>query len=159
MAPVNGPTSRDPSAILNECRDIDRGIQSVDQYIEQISSLHRRLLGDADPAQENMIRRQADDLGDETKTLYRNLVDRVRAIKSKPESGNPQNAPQVGRVDRKLKEAIQKYQRVQTDFQKGLQAQMARQYRIVRPEASEAEVREAVQDTSNNQQIFSQAVS
>lgn len=106
-----------------------------------------------------MIRRQADDLGDETKTLYRNLVDRVRAIKSKPESGNPQNAPQVGRVDRKLKEAIQKYQRVQTDFQKGLQAQMARQYRIVRPEASEAEVREAVQDTSNNQQIFSQAVS
>ncbi|KAK2767710.1 Plasma membrane t-SNARE, secretory vesicle fusion [Arachnomyces sp. PD_36] len=158
MTPVNGQASRDPNYILNQCREIERGIDSVDQYIEQISSLHRRLLGDADPAQENAIRRQADDLGDETKTVYRNLVERVRAIKSSPESGNPRNAPQVGKVDRRLKKAIQNYQGVQTDFQKGLQAQMARQYRIVRPDASEAEVREAVEDTSNNQQIFSQAL-
>ena len=42
-------------------------------------------------------------------------------------------------------------------FRKKLQEQMARQYRIVRPEASEAEVREAVEDTSN-QQVFSQAL-
>lgn len=159
MTPVNGQAQRDPNAILNQIPDIDRGIDSVEQYIEQISSLHRRLLSDADPAQENMIRRQADDLADEAKTLYRNLVERVRAIKSSPESGNPRNAPQVGKVDRRLKEAIQKYQRAQTDFQKGLQGQMARQYRIVRPDASESEVREAVEDTSNNQQIFSQAVS
>lgn len=159
MTPVNGQASRDPNWILNQCREIDRGIDSVDDHIERISSLHRRLLGDADPAQENAIRRQADDLGDEAKTLYRNLVDRVRTIKSSPESGNPRNAPQVGKVDRRLKKAIQTYQQVQTDFQKGLQSQMARQYRIVRPEASEAEVREAVEDTSNNQQIFSQAVS
>lgn len=159
MTPVNGQASRDPNYILNQCREIERGIDSVEQNIQQISSLHRRLLGDADPAQENAIRRQADDLGDETKAVYRNLVERVRVIKSSPESGNPRNAPQVGKVDRRLKKAIQNYQGVQTDFQKGLQSQMARQYRIVRPDASEAEVREAVEDTSNNQQIFSQAVS
>ena len=159
MTPVNGQASRDPNAILNQCRDIDRGIDQVDQYIEQITSLHRRLLGDADPAQENAIRRQADDVGDEAKALYRNLVERVRAVKQNPESGNPRNAPQVGKVDRRLRSAISKYQSMQVDFQKGLQSQMARQYRIVRPDASEAEVQEAVQDTSNNQQIFSQAVS
>ena len=72
-------------------------------------------------------------------------------------SGDPRNAPQVGRVDRKLKAAINEYQQNESEFRKKLGAQMERQYRIVRPDASEQEVREAVEDTSNNQ-VFSQAV-
>lgn len=89
--------------------------------------------------------------------MYRSFAGRIKAIKQQPESGSPKNAPQLGKVDRKLKNAIQDYQKVDAAFRKKLQEQMARQYRIVRPEASEAEVREAVEDTSQ-QQVFSQAL-
>ena len=152
------PPAADPNAILNQCRDVDRGIDSVESYIDRINGLYRRLLSDADPARENAIRSEADELASETKSLYRNLIERMRGIKGSPDAGSPRNAPQIGKVERRLKAAIQSYQRVQRDFQKGLEAQMARQYRIVRPDATDTEVQEAVQDTSN-QQIFSQAVS
>lgn len=90
-------------------------------------------------------------------TLYRNFGARIKAIKQQRESGEPRNKPQVGKVDRKLKSAINEYQQVESDFRKKLSEQMARQYRIVKPEATDEEVRAAIEDTSNNQ-VFSQAV-
>lgn len=90
-------------------------------------------------------------------TLYRSFAGRIKAIKQQKESGDPRNKPQVGLVDRKLKSAINDYQKVDRDFRHKLAAQMERQYRIVRPDASDQEVREAIEDTSNNQ-VFSQAV-
>lgn len=156
MQQFNQP-AQDPHAVLNQCRDVNRGIDSVEDLIRQINSLYRRLLSDVDPGRENAIRADADELANQTKNLYRNLIDRMKAIKQLPEAGSPNNAPQIGRVERKLKAAITSYQQVQVDFQKESETQMARQYRIVRPDATDMEVREAVQDTSN-QQIFSQAV-
>jgi syntaxin 1B/2/3 len=165
MTPLQGqnqgygqPVAPDPNAILNQCRDVDRGIDTVMSYIDQINSLYRRLLSDADPARENAIRSEAEELARETKNLYRNLIERMKSIKRSPDAGSLRNSPQIGKVERRLKAAIESYQRVQRDFQRGLEAQMARQYRIVRPDATDAEVQEAVQDSSN-QQIFSQAVS
>jgi syntaxin 1B/2/3 len=152
-----GHQGPDPNAILNQCRDVDRGIDTVETYIDEINTMYRRLLGDADPARENAIRAQADNLAEETKNLYRNLIERMKAVKQMPDADSPRNRPQIGKVERRLKAAITSYQQVQSDFRKGSEQQMARQYRIVRPDASDAEVREAVQDTSN-QQIFSQAV-
>ena len=152
-----GYSQPDPNAILNQCRDVDNGINSVENYIEQMNTMYRRIISDADPTQENALRAQADDLASQTKNLYRNLIDRMKSIKKMPDAGSPRNSPQIGRVERRLKTAIGSYQKVQTDFRKGLEQQMRRQYRIVRPDATDAEVQEAVQDTSN-QQIFSQAV-
>jgi len=152
------PAAPDPNAILNHCREVDRGINEVENYIDQIDNLHRRLLSDADPARENAIRSEAEELASRTKDLYRNLIDRMKSIKQSPDAGSTRNAPQIGKVERRLRAAITSYQQVQRNFQKGLEAQMARQYRIVRPDATDAEVQEAVRDSSN-QQIFSQAVS
>lgn len=156
MSQFNQPASN-PNAILDHCRDIDQGINSVESYISQINNLYRRLLSDVDPARENAIRAEAEELADETKNLYRNLIERMKSIKKDQDAGNPRNTPHISRVERRLKAAITSYQQVQVDFRKESETQMARQYRIVRPDATDEEVREAVQDSSN-QQIFSQAV-
>ncbi len=166
MAPLNGqaggyggqPAGRDPNAILNECRDLDRGIETIQQKLDRLRFLQQRAVDDPDASQNTATNRELDALNSETMTLYRNLAARIKTIKSQPDSGSPRNAPQVGMVDRKLKKAIEQYQSVERDFRKKMQAQMERQYRIVRPDASDAEVREAVEDTSN-QQVFTQAVS
>jgi syntaxin 1B/2/3 len=162
MAPLaqNGQQfgrQQDPNAILNECREIDRGVDAIERQLENLKMLQQRSLDDPDSSQQSATNRQLDALSSETMTMYRNFAARVKALKQQPESGSPKNAPQLGKVDRRLKSAINQYQNVESDFRKKLQTQMARQYRIVRPEASEQEVREAVEDTSN-QQVFSQAL-
>lgn len=158
MTAMNGQAGRDANAILNECRDIDRGIDSIERNLDRLRFLQLRALDDPDASQGTQTNRELDTLSSETMTLYRNFAARIKGIKQLRESGDPRNAPQVGKVDRKLKTAINQYQQVERDFRKKLQAQMERQYRIVRPDASDAEVREACEDTSNNQ-VFSQAVS
>ena len=153
----NLKASRDPNAILNECRDIDRGIDSIDRNLERLRFLQSRAIDDPDASQGTQTNREIDALSSETMTLYRNFGARIKAIKQQRESGEPRNKPQVGKVDRKLKSAINEYQQVESDFRKKLSEQMARQYRIVKPEATDEEVRAAIEDTSNNQ-VFSQAV-
>ena len=149
--------SRDPNAILNECRDIDRGIDSIQRNLERLRFLQQRSISDSDTSQNTETNRELDSLSSDTMTKYRNFVARVKTIKSQKESGDPRNSPQVGLVDRKLKSAMQEYRKVESEFRQKLSAQMERQYRIVRPDASDQEVQEAIQDTSNNQ-IFAQAV-
>lgn len=161
MAPLAGnagPPNTDPNAILNECRDIDNGIGQVESNLEQLRMIQQRTLDDADSSASSQANRQLDSLSSETMALYRTLTDRVRKVKSSPDANSPRNSAQVGRVDRRLKQAIQQYQQVESQFRKRTQDQMARQYRIVRPDASEQEVRAAVEDTSSGGQVFQQAL-
>ena len=150
-------SQNDPNHILNECRDIDLGINEIRANLNNLTSLQQRALDDPDSSAQSSTNRQLDALSSETMTMYRNFAGRIRALKSLPDSGSPKNAPQVGRVDRSLKAAIQEYQTLDSAFRKKLQEQMARQYRIVRSDATDEEVRAAVEDTSS-QQVFSQAL-
>lgn len=152
-----GSGGGDPNAILNECREIDRGIDAIEQNLEQLRMLQQRTLDDADSSAGSATNRQLDALSSETMAMYRGFTERVRQVKSNPDSRLPKNSPQVGRVDRRLKAAIQQYQQLESQFRRRMQDQMARQYRIVRPEASEEEVRAAVEDVSGGQ-VFSQAL-
>lgn len=149
--------SADPNAILNECRDIDKSINSIDQNLNQMRMFQQRTLDDADSSAGSNSNRQLDSLSTETMALYRSLTERVRMVKSNPESNSPKNSAQVQRVDRRLKEAIRAYQTNESEFRKKTQDQMARQYRIVRPDADEAEVQAAVQDPTGGQ-VFQQAL-
>lgn len=157
MSNMNGGRSTDPNFILNETREIDRGIDAIEANLDRLRGLQSRYLNDTDASSNSPVRRELDSMSAETMTLYRSFVGRIKNIKSNPESGAPRNKPQVGKVDRRLKKAIEQYQQVDRDFRRNLTSQMERQYRIVRPDATDAEVREAVEDT-DNQQVFSQAV-
>lgn len=149
--------SSDPNVILNECRSIDKGVDQIEQNLSQLRMLQDRSLNEADSSGSSTSR-QLDSLASETMALYRQLTERVRQVKSQREAQQPKNASQVGRVDRRLKQAIQSYQQVESSFRKKTQDQMARQYRIVRPDATESEVRAVVEDTSAGGQVFQQAM-
>jgi syntaxin 1B/2/3 len=143
--------------LLGECADINRGIDDIEQKLNQMKMLQQRALSAADTGANSTTSRQLDSLSSETMALYRALTERVRQLKSNPASQQSMNAPQVGRVDRRLKQAIQSYQQLESQFRNNTQDQMARQYRIVRPEADEAEVQAAVEDPTGGQ-VFQQAL-
>ncbi|KAG6000577.1 hypothetical protein E4U21_005333 [Claviceps maximensis] len=143
--------------ILDECSGIDNGINEVEHNLEKLRMLQQRSLDDADSSAASNVNRQLDSLSTETMALYRGLTERVRALKSKPPQQIAQYRGQVDRIDRRLKSAIQQYQQIESQFRKRTQEQMKRQYRIVRPDASEEEVKAVVEDTNNNQ-MFAQAL-
>ena len=60
-------------------------------------------------------------------------------------------------MDRRIRRAINSYQQVESQFRKEVQEQQRRQYLIVRPDATEAEIKEATQDGGDTQ-IFQQAL-
>jgi syntaxin 1B/2/3 len=146
-----GPRGGDANDVLNQCQAIDKAVDDLESQLLDLQGLHSRVLNDR-ASNTDVDRRNA-----EIMAAYRNLGDKLKKVKSNRESGSPRNAPQVGRVDRKLKKAINDYQRVESDFRKQMQEQQARQYRIVRPDATESEVQEAIEEP--NAQIFQQAVS
>ncbi|KAI1638754.1 t-SNARE [Biscogniauxia mediterranea] len=148
--------SGDPNAILNEVSEINRGIDVIDRNLDQLKMLQQRALDDSDSSASSNTNRQLDALSSETMAHYRSLTERVRHLKSNPES-QQRFGQQVRRVDTRLKGAIQSYQQVESNYRKRTQEQMARQYRIVRPDASEEEVKAAVED-QNGGQVFQQAM-
>ena len=157
---AGGPGRRqggDSYAILNDCQDIDRGIDAVVRNIDQIKYLQQRSLDDPDGSRDTKNNREMRALNDDTQALTSSLKDRIQKIKSRPEAGETSNSAQVTRVNGKLQRAIQEKQKADADFRRKLQEQNERQYRIVRPDASEAEVREACADPAG-MQVFSQAV-
>jgi syntaxin 1B/2/3 len=150
MQPYGG-AGANPQAILEECREVDRALDQLDDQLNNLERVFRQVL-----ARPDMPSGEINSLSSQIMTGYRALVSRVKNIKSKPESGSPRNAPQVGKVDRRLKATIQRYQTLESDFRRDSQQAAERQYRIVRPDATDAEVREAVADPEAP--IFQQAV-
>ncbi|KAI8959828.1 t-SNARE [Daldinia sp. FL1419] len=144
------------TSILNEVSEINGGIDMIDRNLDQLKMLQQRALDDADASASSNTNRQLDALSSETMAHYRSLTERVRQLKSNPES-QQKFAQQVRRVDGRLKDAIRAYQGVESAFRKKTQEQMARQYRIVRPDADEEEVRAAVEDQTGGQ-VFQQAL-
>lgn len=153
----NGGNGGGSTSILDECSEIDRGIEEVERNLNQLRNLHRAALNDTDTSGGSRVNRELDGLSSDTMTLYRSLVERVRKIKSNPASRQGVNSRQVERIDGRLKNAIRQYQEIDADFRRETQAQIARQYRIVKPNATEDEVAAAV-DGADGGQVFTQAL-
>jgi syntaxin 1B/2/3 len=147
----------DPNAILNECREIDNAINEIENVLEseEFRRLRDKALRGTDPTTATT---QLAVEGDKIVKQYQGLSHKLKTIKQKPESGSPRNAPQVGKVDRRLKNAIRSYREKDNEFTNELRDQAARQYRLVHPDASQAEVNEFVEDPGRDQQVFASAL-
>jgi syntaxin 1B/2/3 len=162
LAPNASSMSRagaDPNAILDECRDIYAGIDAIEALFTELKRVQQRSLHEADSSTSSGGGRsnEVDALNSRIIAEFATLTKRVKGIRALRESTSPRNAPQVRNVQERLKRTRQMYLTLESEYERSLKADMARQYKIVRPQASEAEVREAVDDTSGGQ-IFSQAL-
>ena len=146
-------------SILQDCSDLDGEIGKLNGNLERIRALQRAsLLSETDSSPSSQTNRQLDTLNADTMVVYRALTARVKKLKATPGAGSDQNAKQVGRVERRLKQAIQDFQKMDADYRNELQAQAVRQYQVVHGSISDEEARKAVADLDNNQ-VFTQAVS
>lgn len=139
-----------------EVDDIRNAIDTINANIQRIETLHGRALTDIDEGNMQQTERQLEAVSAETSQLNNSTANRIKILKSKAGS-DPSKAPQATTLDRNFKTALRKYQMVEKTYADRTREQMARQFRIVRPDATEEEVQQACEDGSG-QQIFSQEV-
>jgi syntaxin 1B/2/3 len=151
-APPAGYRDRDPNAILNDCREIDAAIDELDGRLDNLQRSFRSTAQSSDPRFGALN-------GDMAQLMdaYRGLVERVRKIKGARGSADPRNSAQVGRLDRKLKSSINRYQNIEAEFRREMRSASERQYRIVNPNATQEEVEQAVENPEAP--VFQQAAS
>ena len=157
MGAVNG-RGKDPNAILDETREIDRGIETIEANLKQLQDLQKRALDDPDASQNTQTNRQIDDLTATTMNLYRNFTERIQRIRSLPASSESRNKAQVEKVKNKLRRVIDDYRKQEFLYGKDMRKQQKRQMLIVNPNLTEEELDAAVEDPSRSQ-VFQQAVS
>lgn len=143
---------RDPNATLNECRDVGRAVDDLERRLKDLQLLQRGFISG-----NGATNKEIDTMSADIMTGYRGLGDRVRRIKGQPDAGSQRNMGQVQLLDSRIKKAINNYQQVESTFRREVQEQQRRQYLIVRPDATESEIREAT-ESGEDAQIFQQAL-
>jgi len=110
------------------------------------------------------ITTQLQTLQSSTSRLTNNLKNRIKLLESataKLPPGGDTNVrrTQEGAVKKRFMEAIQNYTQVEKQSRDKLRQRMERQYRIVKPDATADEIKQAVEDDDQGGgQIFSQAL-
>ncbi|EGG04735.1 uncharacterized protein MELLADRAFT_49002 [Melampsora larici-populina 98AG31] len=152
----------DMPAFMNEVSSLNDGIRSVNDNIDRIRDLHSRALSELDEQQHHSITNQLATLTTETSRLTNNIKNRINSLKSSTDGlplGGDTNVrlTQVGALKKRLMDTITKYQSVEQESRQKYKQRMERQYKIVKPDATPEEIKQAV-DSDDGGQVFSQAL-
>lgn len=165
-SPINGAGngSSDPmSDFYAEVSSIQDGIAEFSANVARISELHSRSLNSTDESVSRQNAALLDDLGLQTRRLSTSLKERIQALDAKA-LPRPQDARvqknQIGLLRSKFVEVLQNYQTVERDYRARYRQRVERQFKIVKPDATQEEVNAVVDDVGGGgDQIFSQALS
>ncbi|EGR47670.1 t-snare, syntaxin [Trichoderma reesei QM6a] len=153
------PTVLSQQDFLNRVQNLRNDIKALTGDIDYIGQLHQRTLSTTDQeatqqlehyVAQTQIRNTA--IKDGIKGLERDL------LKTNDSSRNTKKT-QLESLKTFFKSELDKYQSIERDYQQRYREQIARQYRIVNPDASEDEVRQATEADWNNEGVFQTAVS
>ncbi|KIY50966.1 syntaxin-like protein [Fistulina hepatica ATCC 64428] len=165
MAEVRGSTAQltsggdSMSAFYSEISDLQDSIRTFNDNVAQISDLHSRSLNNMDDSSAQRNAQAMDELVNETSQLSNTLKRRIKSFEAQGSSGRDGQIrkQQTALVKAKFVEAIQNYQTVEQQYRTKYKQRMERQFRIVKPDATQEEVRSVVND-ENGGQVFSQAL-
>lgn len=153
-----------PSATLSQQDFLDRvnyakqQIQELNANIQSISALHQRALS----APDNSSSAQLEGLVTQTQLKNTQIRDQIKFLEAdtlKTHDGTKGvKARQAKNVKNEFEKALKEYQQEELESRKKYRDQIARQYRIVNPEATEAEVEEASEMDWGSEGVFQTAL-
>ncbi|EPQ58228.1 t-SNARE [Gloeophyllum trabeum ATCC 11539] len=175
MSGVNPPSNPQPAYGANgngagegmtdfygEIGNIQDMIAQFDSNVSRISDLHSRVLNNMDEAQSNRFNAELDELVGETRSLSGQIKRRIESLGAQPTPGADARIKknQLSLVRKKFMEVVQKYQNVEADYRSRYKQRVERQFKIVKPDATQEEVAAVVNNSSGTgNQIFAQAIS
>lgn len=133
-------------------------IRALTTSINQISTLHQRALSSPDSS----ISTQLESLVSSTQTKNAQIKDAIKFLEAdatKTADGSKNmKVTQARQLKNDFERELKGYQAEELSYRQRYREQIARQYRIVNPEASEQEVREASELDWGSEGVFQTAV-
>lgn len=148
-------------SFMNEIQDINNSLDQYSNLINLISNKQRNFIQELDLNEDDSEynSKQVDALVNEAQLLQLDLKGRIKNAQTQAVQSRDQTKLDQAETSRKrFLELIQEYRLVEANNREQTKAQAERQYRIIKPDASEEEVRAVVEDTSSSQQYFQQAL-
>ncbi|ROV93767.1 hypothetical protein VSDG_07007 [Cytospora chrysosperma] len=143
---------------LQRVSHVRNEIRSLTTDVHGIASLHHAALGGSD----DTAQRKLDNLVASTQLKNTSIRDQIRSLKADVERTTDGSAGMKKRqfeaLNGDFKKELQNYLQEEQQYRDRYRDQIARQYRIVNPEATEEEVREAADTDWGNEGVFQTAL-
>lgn len=152
--------AEDTSAFFSEIGGIQDSLRTYNDNVNRISDLHQRSLNSTDESVASRTAQQLEGLITETSSLSNQIKQRITKLQRNVGAGQDAQIrrQQTALVKQKFMEAIQNYQQVESQYRTRYKQRLERQFKIVKPDATDEEVRTVVNSDSAQNQIFAQAL-
>jgi syntaxin 1B/2/3 len=151
------PTVLSNQDFLSRVEAAKADIRQLTQYISEIASAHQRTLNSPDASSNSAL----ESIITQTQVLNTSIKDQIKYLETDAaRSGRNNNIKnsQVGQLKTSFKKQLEEYRNEEASYERRYREQIARQYRIVNPEATDAEVQEASNADWGNEGVFQTAV-
>ncbi|PNS20372.1 Syntaxin-like protein psy1 [Sphaceloma murrayae] len=139
-------------------------IRALTTQISSLATAHQRTLSSTDSSASSAL----EALTTETQVLNTRIKDQIKFLERDAvassragpagSAGKGMKDSQVGQLKSSFRKQLDEFQREEAGYEKRYREQIARQYRIVNPEASEEEVREAADADWGSEGVFQTAL-
>lgn len=158
------PPPPPPPAALSQPEFLDRvqklrnEIKALTNDVDYIGQLHNRTLNSADEHAKQQLEQYVSQTQIRNTAIKDGIKGLERDLSRTTDSTRNTKNTQLQSLRTFFKSELDKYQAIERDYQQRYREQIARQYRIVNPDASEDEVREAAEADWGNEGVFQTAV-
>ncbi|GIZ40592.1 hypothetical protein CKM354_000392500 [Cercospora kikuchii] len=151
-----GPSVMSNSDFLSRVEAVKADIRTLTTHVGQIASLHQRALSSPDSTSSS----QLESMITQTQVLNTSIKDQIKFLETDAarSKDNQVKNTQVGQLKTSFTKQLQEYRVEEANYEKRYREQIARQYRIVNPEATESEVQEAANADWGNEGVFQTAL-
>lgn len=141
---------------LSRVEAVKADIRTLTTHVGQIASLHQRALSATDSTSSS----QLESMITQTQVLNTSIKDQIKFLETDAARSrdNQVKNTQVGQLKTSFAKQLQEYKVEEANYEKRYREQIARQYRIVNPDATESEVQEAANADWGNEGVFQTAL-
>ncbi|CAF3446030.1 hypothetical protein SNK03_003273 [Fusarium graminearum] len=157
QAPAAG-SSLSQQEFLNRVQRLRDEIKGLTTDIDHIGVLHSRTLGSTDGSANHELEQYVSQTQIRNTAIKDGIKGLERDLAKTNDSSRTTKNTQLQSLRTFFKSELDKYQSVERDYQQRYRDQIARQYRIVNPDASEEEVQEAANADWGNEGVFQTAL-
>lgn len=148
-------------SFMNEIQDINNSLDQYQNLINLIANKQRQLIQELDLNEEDADygSKQVDALVSEAHLMQDDLKNRIKNVQQQAVTSHDQAKIDQAETSRKrFLELIQEYRMIESNNREQTKQQAERQYRIIKPDATNQEVKAAVEDGDSLSQYFQQAL-
>ncbi|KAF1343725.1 t-SNARE [Delphinella strobiligena] len=151
-----GPTVLSNSDFLARVEAVKADVRTLTSYIGQIASAHQRTLSSPDGSSSAAL----ESVVTQTQVLNTSIKDQIKFLETDAARSGRNNIKdsQTGQLKTSFKKQLEEYRNEEAAYERRYREQIARQYRIVNPEATETEVQEAANADWGNEGVFQTAL-